>query len=151
MSSTTMYRLSAISLLIGGGFAAIGSIAQAFLAEDYFSPIWIPVAALIFIGTLFVLIGLPALYLRQMNRVGVFGLIGFVLLFFGFAQFGIGFRFFDIVILPWFGKNADINPPLNFIFYSYQGRSSFSLALFCSELRLYALVSSQSCLLSCCL
>ena len=48
-------------------------------------------------------------------------MIGFVLLFFGFAQFGIGFRFFDIVILPWFGKNADINPPLNFIFYSLSG------------------------------
>ena len=40
MSSTTMYRLSAISLLIGGGFAAIGSIAQAFWWEDYSSPIW---------------------------------------------------------------------------------------------------------------
>jgi hypothetical protein len=98
MSSTTMYRLSAISLLIGGGFAAIGAIAQAFLAEDYFSPLWIPVAALIFIGTLFVLIGLPALYLRQMKQVGVLGLIGFVLLFFGFAMFGIGFRFFDSLV-----------------------------------------------------
>lgn len=121
MSSTTMYRLSAISLLIGGGFAVIGAIVQSFLVEDYFSPLWIPVALLIFIGTLLIQIALPALYLRQMKQVGVLGLIGFVLLFFGFAMFGIGFRFFDIVILPWFGKNADINPPLNFIFYSLSG------------------------------
>ena len=118
MSSTTLYRLSGISLLIGGGFAAIGAIAQVFLSEDYFSPLWIPVAVLIFIGTLLMQIGLPALYLSQMKRVGVPGLIGFILFFLGFAQFGIGFRFFDIVILPWFGKSADINPPLNFIFYS---------------------------------
>lgn len=121
MTSTTVYRLSGIALLVGGGLAAIGAIAQAFLTEDYFNPLWIPVAVLIFIGTLLIQISLPALFLRQMKQVGVLGLIGFVLLFFGFAQFGIGFRFFDMVILPWFGKSADINPPLNFILYSLSG------------------------------
>lgn len=89
-----------------------------FLSEEHLNPLWIPVATLIFIGTLLVQAGLPAIYLRQMKRVGVLGLIGFILFFFGYAQFGIGFRFFDIVILPWFGKSADINPPLNFIIYS---------------------------------
>lgn len=121
MTSTTVYRLSGIALLVGGGLAAIGAIAQAFLTEDYFNPLWIPVAVLIFIGTLLIQISLPALFLRQMKQVGVLGLIGFVLLFFGLAQFGIGFRFFDMVILPWFGKSADINPPLNFILYSLSG------------------------------
>lgn len=118
MSSAIVYRLSGIALLIGGGLAAIGAVAQAFLSEDFLSPFWIPVAVSIFMGTLLVQVGLPALYARQMKRAGVLGLIGFILLFCGFTQFGIGFRFFDIVILPWFGKSADINPPLNFIFYS---------------------------------
>ena len=118
MSSTIVYRLSGIALLIGGGLAAIGAVAQTFLSEDYLSPLWIPVAVSIFTGTLLVQVGLPALYARQMKQAGVLGLIGFLLLFCGFAQFGIGFRFFDIVILPWFGKSADLNPPPSFIFYS---------------------------------
>lgn len=121
MSSTTLYRLSGMALLIGGGLTTIGAIVQAFLSEDYSSPLWIPVAVLIFIGTLLVQIGLPAMYMRQRDRIGLLGLIGFILFFFGFAQFGIGFRFFDMVILPWFGKSADINPPLNFIVYSLSG------------------------------
>ncbi len=118
MTSTTLYRLSGIALLIGGAFAAIGALVQTFLTEDYLNPLWIPVASLIFIGTLLMQIGLPALYLSQAKHIGTLGLVGFILLFFGLAQFGIGFRFFDIVILPWFGKSADINPPANFIFYS---------------------------------
>ena len=121
MSSTTLYRLSGIALLIGGVLTTIGATTQALLSEDYSSPLWVPVASLIFIGTLLVQIGLPAIYMRQAHRVGVPGLVGFILFFFGFAQFAIGFRFFDIVILPWFGKSADINPPLNFIFYSLSG------------------------------
>ena len=121
MSSTTLYRLSGMALLIGGGLTTIGAIVQAFLSEDYSSPLWIPVAVLIFIGTLLVQIGLPAMYMRQRDRIGLLGLIGFILFFFGFAQFGIGFRFFDMVILPWFGKSADINPPLNFIVSSLSG------------------------------
>ena len=118
MSSTTLYRLSGIALLIGGALAVLGATAQTFLSEEYLNPLWIPVAALIFTGTLLVLVGLPALYLKQTKQVGTLGLIGFILFFIGYAQFGIGFRFFDIVILPWFGKSADINPPLNFIIYS---------------------------------
>lgn len=118
MSYTNLYRLSGIALLVGGVIAAIGALAQMLLSEDYLSPLWIPVASSIFIGTLLLQIGLPAVYVRQMKRVGVLGLIGFILLFCGTAQFGIGFRFFDLVILPWFGKSADINPPLNFILYS---------------------------------
>ncbi len=118
MSSATLYRLSGIALLIGGGITALGTLVQMFLTEDIVSPLWIPVAACLFIGTLLMQIGFPAVYVRQMKRAGTFGLLGFILLFCGLAQFGIGFRFFDLVILPWFGKSADLNPPLTFILYS---------------------------------
>ncbi len=118
MSSSTLYRLSGIGLLIGGLLAAIGAVAQAFLSEDFLNPLWIPVAASIFIATLLIQVGLPAVYVRQMKQAGVLGLIGFILLFCGLIQFGIGFRFLDIVILPWVGKSIDINTPLTLIFYS---------------------------------
>lgn len=137
MSSTTLYRLSGIALLIGGGITALGTLAQSFLAEDVVNPLWIPVAACLFVGTLLLQISFPAVYLRQMRRVGTLGLLGFIFLFCGLAQFGIGFRFFDLVILPWFGKSADLNPPLNFILYSFSatallflGSLLFSIAHF---------------------
>jgi hypothetical protein len=118
MSSTTLYRLSGIALLIGGGITALGTLIQTFLTEDVVNPFWIPVAICLFAGTLLLQIGFPAVYLRQMKRAGTLGLLGFIFLFCGLAQFDIGFRFFDLVILPWFGKSADLNPPLNFILYS---------------------------------
>jgi len=118
MSSATLYRLSGIALLIGGSITALGTLAQTFLSEDVLSPFWIPVAVCLFIGTLLLQIGFPAVYLRQMKRAGALGLLGFITLFCGLAQFGIGFRFFDLVILPWFGKSADLNLPLSFILYS---------------------------------
>jgi len=118
MSSATLYRLSGIALLIGGSIAVLGTLIQTFLADDYPSPLWIPVAACLFVATLLVQIGFPAVYLRQMKRAGALGLLGFILLFCGLAQFGIGFRCFARVILPWLGQRADLNPPLGFIVYS---------------------------------
>ena len=118
MSAATLYRLSGIALLVGGVITALGALVQTFLAEDVANPLWIPVAACLFGGTLLMQMGFPAVYLRQMKRAGALGLFGFVFLFCGLAQFGIGFRFFDLVILPWFGKSADLNPPLSFILYS---------------------------------
>lgn len=118
MSSATIYRLSGSALLVGGLLATLGAVAQIFLGDAYHNPLWIPVAAVIFFATLLILIGLPAVYAGQIKQAGALGMTGFLLLFWGFAQFGLVFRFFDMIILPWFGASADENPPLSFIVYS---------------------------------
>jgi hypothetical protein len=117
MSSSTVYRLSGVSLLIGGGLAAIGVVGQGFF-PDLFSPMWPLVSSLIYIGLLFVLLGLPAVYTRQMKRAGKLGLIGFILFFLACVQFGGSSGVFDIVALPWLTQaNAFNNVPLSFILF----------------------------------
>jgi hypothetical protein len=117
MSSSTVYRLSGISLFIGGLLAAIGTVGQAFFS-NLFSPMWTIVSASHYIGLLLILLGLPAVYTMQMKRAGTLGLIGFILFFTAFAQFGGSTGVVDIVALPWLTKiNAFNTTPLSFILF----------------------------------
>ncbi|HLY31148.1 MAG TPA: hypothetical protein VKQ36_08960 [Ktedonobacterales bacterium] len=119
MSSATIYRLSGIALLIGGIFSAAGNIGQA-LDSDAFGPLWIPASLAIAIGFALILLGLPALYSRQMKQAGLLGLIGFALFFAACVQFGGGGSVTDLILLPWVTRlavGALNNPPLAFILY----------------------------------
>lgn len=119
MSSTTLYRLSGSTLLIGGVLAAIGTVGQAF-NDNPLSPLWMPVSLAVAIGLLLVLLGLPAVYSRQMKRTGVFGLIGFILFFLACIQFAGSSGLTDLVLLPWVTQlvpGALNNPPLTFILF----------------------------------
>ena len=117
MVSSTVYRLSGVSLLIGGLLAAMGVVGQAFF-PDLSSPVWSLVSASTYIGLLFVLLGLPALYTWQMKRAGKLGLVGFILFFIACAQFGGSSGVFDIVALPWLTQaNAFNNLPMSFILF----------------------------------
>ena len=108
MSSSTLYKLSGGALMIGGLLAAIGSLLEAFVT-DPLSPLWLLAVVPLFIGALFVLVGLPALYIRQVVKMGTLGLVGFVLLFVGQAIVGIGGGVVDLVALPWL---ATVGPHL---------------------------------------
>jgi hypothetical protein len=84
MSSTTLYRLSGLSLFWGGGLIALGYILHpadnpAYLATSTM----ILVHLMIFFGIFFLLLGLIGMYARQSSRAGVWGLAGMLLLFFG--------------------------------------------------------------------
>jgi hypothetical protein len=117
MSSSTLYRLSGISLLVGGLLAAIGALGQAFF-PGLASPIWSLMSAFTYIGLLFILTGLPAIYVRQMKGAGKLGFIGFLLLFIACLQFGGSSGVFDIVALPWLTQaNAFNNPPISFLLF----------------------------------
>jgi hypothetical protein len=117
MLSSTVYRLSGVSLLIGGLLAAIGVVGQAFF-PDLSNPVWSLVSASLYIGLLFVLLGLPAVYTWQMKRTGKPGLIAFILFFIACAQFGGSSGVFDIVALPWLTQaNAFNNLPMSFILF----------------------------------
>lgn len=117
MSSTTLYRLSGIALLLGGGLAAVGTIGQ-MLNDNPLSPSWAPVSLAIAIGLLLVLLGLPATYIRQMKRAGTFGLIAFILFFLACLQFGGASGLTDMVLLPWMTQSGGLtHAPLAFLLY----------------------------------
>lgn len=84
MSSTTLFRLSGISLLLGALVSVIAGVMTLFFNHNYtaslstfHSPLWSTYYSLFFAALALILLGLPALYLRQARgRGGVLGLIG---------------------------------------------------------------------------
>ena len=83
-----LYRLSGLALILGG---VMGMLGQYFHPGDPQSPAdlpqyarqGLPVHTALYFVVMLILLGLPALYIRQRDKVGVMGLVGFLLLFFG--------------------------------------------------------------------
>src|SRR5258708_22964425 len=105
MSAGAVYRSSGVALLVGALLAISGNVVSSVLfpgndAHQYVSALWLPVMLLSFVGSLLLLIGLPAISARQATRAGWLGLIGFVLTFIGGFLFSC-FSFVSFLLLPW--------------------------------------------------
>ena len=81
MSSSTLYRLCGLALLIALPIQIAGWLLHPAgeSLRDLLSPLQTPAHVIMVISFLFVLLGLPGLYARQAHRAGVLGLIGLVL------------------------------------------------------------------------
>ena len=112
MSSTTLYRLSGIVLLIGGVLAIIGAMLEAPSAPG--TPLWIPGTWFSLGGSLLILLGWPGLYLRQADKAGRLGLLGFVLSFLAFLVLGIGFGTIDTFVSQVLAGEASMPALLGF-------------------------------------
>ena len=88
MSSTTLYRLSGWSLLVGVVIFALGNLIHPLEHSQaaYLVSTWVEAHVLIIIGSFLLALGLPALYLRQGEKRGVLGLIGLILTLIGLAS-----------------------------------------------------------------
>lgn len=113
MKQTTLYQLSAYSLLSGAvamaGFwilaGVLGSFAGAAVTHD---PLWLPSQALHILAALLTLFGLFGLYAVQREQIGALGLVGFVL-----ATIGTVLFFADgLIALAVFPALADAAPGL---------------------------------------
>jgi hypothetical protein len=106
MSSTTLYRLSGIILLFGALVSVIAGLMTLLLdvsndsPKTIQNPLWPTYFSLFFVAVALLLMGLPALYLRQAGgRGGVLGFIGVLLMVLGsFLQVAIAGYF--VFILP---------------------------------------------------
>jgi len=107
MSSTTLYRLSGISLLLGAVASVIAGSMTLFFDSSLSaspgtiqSPLWSTYWSLVFVAAVLLLMGLPALYLRQAERRG--GLLGLIAVFLvvlgGFL--GIAITAYFVSIMP---------------------------------------------------
>jgi hypothetical protein len=90
MSSRMLYRLSGGTLIAASLLSIVNSILSHVLypspnttPQQAMSLPWLLVTLVIVIGLLLFVIGLPGMYLRQAERAGVLGLVGFILVFFG--------------------------------------------------------------------
>jgi hypothetical protein len=113
MSSTTLYRLSGIILLLGAAVSVIAGVMTLFLDSSLSaspktiqSPLWSTFWSLAFVGIALILLGLPALYLRQAGgRGGLLGLIGVFLVALG-SFLGMATTAYFVSILPLLAAKA---------------------------------------------
>lgn len=110
MSSTTLFRLSGIVLILAAMLGIVANVATTLMFPDtsptvppsaVMSAAWGPVWIMSFISGVFFLFGLVGLYLRQAQRAGFVGLLGFVLTFLGFLFPYVVAGFFFMSVLPY--------------------------------------------------
>ena len=107
MSSTTLSRLSGISLLVGGLVGLVESLLSAILypghqatAQQILSFPWMLLASLYLAGFLLLALGLPGMYRRQAARTGGWGLVGFILILVGVLVGGILVGLIQVASMP---------------------------------------------------
>ena len=110
MSSSNLYRLSGLMLIIASVFLVVSTLALTILAPDsgpdvparaVSSAAWSPTWLLGFIGGILLLFGLFGLFMRQAQRGGIMGLLGFFFTFLGILFVYIVAGFFFGTLLPY--------------------------------------------------
>ena len=104
MSTTTSYRLSGIALILGSVLSIIYYVSEVFINGPFPEALAGPVAvigSLIgFIGSVFVLLGLPGIYARQAKSAGILGLLGFLFVWYVILFQGVLITFTSVTIVP---------------------------------------------------
>ena len=130
MSSTTLYRVSGLALLLGALLEIIVAIVRMLLlpndnpqqavsmAQQYVSLAWLIVALLNFLSSLLIVGGLPGICIRQRARAGWLGLVGFVLTLVSAILF-VGIDVIDVLVLPYLAATAPhlLAPPASYAAY----------------------------------
>lgn len=110
MSSTTLYRMSGLALLLGAVLGILGNVLGSVLypgnnPQQYSSPLWLVISLAAVIGLLLLVVGLPGIAVRQAERAGRLGFVGFVLTLIGaFLETSLFAMF--VLILPWLAQVA---------------------------------------------
>ena len=105
MSSSTLYRLSGISLLVGSILAIVGGILGIF-TSDPDSTLAMSASLLQFVGATLGILGLPGMYAKQAQRAGVLGLIGTTLMVCYILILGTFGSALNAVVLPFIATHA---------------------------------------------
>jgi hypothetical protein len=102
MSTTKLIRWSGLALMLGGILLAVGPFTHppADTAEYALYPLWVPSHLLGGIAFLLIPLGLMGLYARQLEKVGLPGLIGFIMTFVGGSLTAGTLIFIDVVVFP---------------------------------------------------
>ncbi len=108
MATQKLLRLSGLALMVGGIILVVHYITHppGETAQYTFYPLWVLSHWLGGIAHLLILFGLMGLYLHQSEKVGLLGLVGFILAFVGNALFAGGQLYFGAVFQPFVAIQA---------------------------------------------
>ena len=103
MSQTALYRIAAVTLLVGSLLVTVGNLlapqgnVRAALASD----LYYPATLVVLLGGLLVMPTIIALYLRQRVESGVLGFVGMVAVLGAGMLLSVGFPLILLLIYPW--------------------------------------------------
>ena len=110
MTTSSLYRLSGIVLMIAAVLTVVSNIAATLFfpnsgptvpPADVLSALWGPVWTIGLVAGVLLMFGLVALYLRQAQHAGIVGLVGFLLTFLGVLFPYVVAGFFFSSVLPY--------------------------------------------------
>jgi hypothetical protein len=103
LTPTGLIRASGLATIAGGVLYALFPLLHPDHTEAGFTSMaWVPVHLMPNLGAILALFGLVALLVRQLERAGWFGLIGFLVAFFGTASFVMG-AMIEMFMIPYLG------------------------------------------------
>jgi hypothetical protein len=103
VTPSSLIRASGLSAIVGGiGFVLFPLLHPNHDAAAYASVTWAPIHLMPNVGAILVLFGLVGLLVRQLDRAGWLGTIGFVVAFVGTASFVMG-AMIEAFIIPFMG------------------------------------------------
>lgn len=106
MSSTTLYRLSALSLLIGSVLAILGIVPGFFFGDqNQASTISVVTAIIRLVGAMLAALGLPGVYAASHKKTGVLALIGIIGTFIWLTM-AMAFEPIIAFVLPFLAEKA---------------------------------------------
>ena len=129
MSSTMLYRLSGLTLLLGAVLGSIGNILTDVLyagndPRQYLTPVWFVVMLVTLIGELLLVLGLPGIVARQVQHAGRLGIVGFALMYIGEFLF-TSYDVTALLVSPWLAQVAPLlarnGPPSLSVFFLIAG------------------------------
>lgn len=115
MSQRTLYRIAAVTLVVGAVLTAAGNLLapQGGARAAVASGMYYPVALATLVGGLLVMGSWPAVYLRQRAESGVLGFVGMVAVFAAGMLLSVGFPLILLLIYPWIATMNVANKVLN--------------------------------------
>ncbi len=106
ITTTALTRVAAVAAILAGlAYIVIQFIHPADVVASLTTPMWLFVHILSFFEAVLALIGITAIYLRQVTRFGVLGLIAYAMFGFFFVL-QASFNFFEAFIAPLVAVNA---------------------------------------------
>jgi len=110
MGSATLYRLSGVALLLGSLIAAVGALLKISSGQDIANSFWVPAFLLVLVGSTFLVLGLPAMFVQNISKAGIVGIAGFVLFSCALLILGISSPAINALVLPAFAHAPSQEP-----------------------------------------
>ncbi len=112
MTRSQICRISGLSLLIGAVAFVVHVVLRSWITAGVdpsvvaVQSLWLPVNVLGVLGAVLVLLGMPGMYARVADSMGLFGVVGVALIAMAWMFFGLFLSLYAALVSPWLATKA---------------------------------------------